>query len=235
MCWQVYQCASHLNCEMRLRVRKQDGELRAYPSTATHANERIVEYTGTTISAEFVEPVKALMSKGKGPAAILLGLQNQFGADEGVVNRLPTLERLTYYTRNKREKSPDMQTLWDALSWGTDPQRFVRNARELKQIKNLNQVLVLEVRGRHVPYISYLCVILWTFTQHHHSTYVSVAFILLHCVRTYNSGTVTAPITRYMCTCSVPFSGVCMRLVAADKPLLCVMFLSMLYDFMTLT
>ena len=198
MCWQVYQCASHLHCEMRLRVRKQDGELRAYPSTAAHANERIVEYTGTTISAEFVEPVKALMRKGKGPAAILLGLQNQFGADEGVVNRLPTLERLTYYTRNQREKSPELQTLWDALSWGQDPKRFVRNARELEQIKNLNQVLVLEVRGRPVPYICYLCVILWTFTQHHHSTYVSVAFILLHCVRTYNSGTVTAPITNYV-------------------------------------
>ena len=190
MCWQVYQCASHVNCEMRIKVKKEDGELRAYPSTASHANERIAKYTGTTISAEFVEPVKALMSKRKGPAAILVGLQNKFGADESVMNRLPTLERLTSYTRSQREKGPVLQTVWDAISWGQDPKRYVRNAKELESIKILTQPLVLEVRGRRVSCICHLCVILWTCSQHHQSTYVSVALILLHCVRTYNRGIV---------------------------------------------
>lgn len=164
MCWQVYLCISHENCRMRLKVEKHGGELRVYPSTASHAEGCVVEYKGTTISAEFVEPVKALMRQGKGPAGILLGLQSQFGADKDVMARLPTLERITSYTRSERSKDPEMQTLWDAVAWGQDPKRFVRNAHDLEGIRNLNQVLVLEVRGRHVPCICHLCVILLTCT-----------------------------------------------------------------------
>jgi len=174
MCWQVYICTSHVNCEMRLKVMKIDDELRVYPSTASHAKGGTVDYKGTTISAEFVEPVKALMSQGKGPAGILLGLQEQFGADEDKVARLPTLERLTGFTRRLTDKPPKMDILWDAVSWGKDPKRYVCNADALEKIRNLNQVLVLEVRGGHVPCICHLCVILLTCTQHHYSTYVSV-------------------------------------------------------------
>jgi len=143
---QVYRCISHDGCNKKLKVVKKDGWFKMYLNDAKHPEKPSVVYSGTTISGEFVPFVKKMMFGKQGAKAIHTTLVEKFSGDEDVKKRIPTMSSIDSYIRSEKSKEATMDTLWDALSWGTHASRYVRSASDLDKIANMGKVLTLEVR-----------------------------------------------------------------------------------------